>query len=184
MGVKIIPFSRVHLSAVLAYKQAVAYACLFALALFFNTTAAYGQYQNAYKTNLTINDGLSHSNVKFIFKDKQGYMWFATDDGLDRYDGYTVKVYRHNSTDKTSLKSNNITTIGEDSAGNLWIGTGGGVSLYNRGTESFSNFGMDNKNNGAISSNDVSDMYTDSRGNFWVATTSGFKPDGCKNASL
>jgi signal transduction histidine kinase/ligand-binding sensor domain-containing protein/ActR/RegA family two-component response regulator len=173
MGVKIIPFSRVHLSAVLAYKQAAAYACLFALALFFKTTVAYGQYQNAYKTSLTINDGLSHSNVKFIFKDKQGYMWFATDDGLDRYDGYTVKVYRHNSTDKTSLKSNNITTIGEDSTGNLWIGTGGGVSLYNRDTESFSNFSMDNKNDGAISSNDVSDMYTDSRGNFWVATTSG-----------
>jgi signal transduction histidine kinase/ligand-binding sensor domain-containing protein/CheY-like chemotaxis protein len=172
MRLKVVPFFQVVLLPVQYIGRQLLAGGLVAV-LFFVATAAYGQYQNAYKSALTINEGLSHSSVKFILKDKQGYMWFATDDGLDRYDGYTVKVYRHIASNSTSLKSNNILTIAEDRAGNLWIGTAGGISLYNRDTDSFSNFGMDNKNDGALSSNEVNAMYTDSRGNFWVATTSG-----------
>ncbi|RWY48158.1 hypothetical protein [Mucilaginibacter gilvus] len=62
---KTISFSRVHESAVKAFRCGV---YLFVIALFFNAAGAYGQYQNAFKTSLGINDGLSHSNVKFIYK--------------------------------------------------------------------------------------------------------------------
>jgi signal transduction histidine kinase/ligand-binding sensor domain-containing protein/CheY-like chemotaxis protein len=148
--------------------------CLLAAFIFLSAMPAHAQYQNAYKSTLGITDGLSHSNVKFILKDKLGYMWFATDDGLDRYDGYTVKVYRHLATNKTSLKSNNISTLAEDAAGNLWVGTGGGgISLYNRDTDSFTNFGINDDSDGAVSNDDIASMYTDSKKNFWVATYSG-----------
>ncbi|RYU90888.1 hybrid sensor histidine kinase/response regulator [Mucilaginibacter terrigena] len=133
-----------------------------------------GQYQNAYKTTITISDGLSHSNVKFIFKDRVGYMWFATDDGLNRYDGYSFKIYRHSANDKNSLKINNINTLAEDAAGNLWVGTGGGgLSLYNRNTDSFTNF-LPNKNDATtISNDDVTSIYRDRKNNIWVGTYSG-----------
>ena len=57
-------------------------------------------------THLTTNDGLSQSNVKAIFQDRRGFMWFATQDGLDRYDGNAFVVYKHNPNDPGSLSAN------------------------------------------------------------------------------
>lgn len=174
MRVKNTPFSAMVLSMPRGLFRMFLVAGLCMAAIFFTTDNAYAQYQNAYKSSLTINDGLSHSNVKFILKGRFGYMWFATDDGLDRYDGYSVKVYRHLASNKASLKSNNISTLAEDSEGNLWVGTGGGgLSLYNRNSDSFINFGINDDTDGAVSNDDIKAMYTDSRQNFWVATYSG-----------
>ncbi|OOQ57988.1 hybrid sensor histidine kinase/response regulator [Mucilaginibacter pedocola] len=172
MKVKRIPFFANFLCTAKSY-QLIVTLCLLVL-LSGVPYLAQAQYQNAHKSTLTINDGLSHSNVKYIFKDHLGYMWFATDDGLDRYDGYSVKVYRHQANNKGSLKSNNITTIAEDPAGNLWVGTGGGgLSLYNRNTDSFRNFDINDNIDNALSNNDISAIYIDSKKNFWVATYSG-----------
>ncbi|QHS54132.1 response regulator [Mucilaginibacter sp. 14171R-50] len=132
------------------------------------------QYQNAYKTTLSISDGLSHSNVKFIFEDRVGYIWLATDDGLNRYDGYGFKVYRHNAKDKNSLRVNNINVLAEDAAGNLWVGTGGGgLSLYDRNTDSFINFTANKNVVTTISNDDINSIYRDSKNNMWVGTYSG-----------
>ena len=71
----------------------------------------------------TIKDGLSQGMVRSMIQDKEGYMWFATKDGLNKYDGYHVTVYRNDSKNPLSLPDNYITKLAEDDNGNLWVGT-------------------------------------------------------------
>src|SRR5688572_17350996 len=89
-------------------------------------------------TSLTTKDGLSSNNVNAILRDRYGFMWFATDDGLDRFDGANFKVYRNKPMDSTSLQANEILSLHEDKDGNLWVGTSGGsLSLYDRKKDHF-----------------------------------------------
>lgn len=89
-------------------------------------------------SQLTTADGLSQSTVNCILKDKYGFMWFGTQDGLNRYDGHNFIVYRNNPKDPQSIPDNQIKCIFEDGQANLWIGTlGGGLCIYNRAREVF-----------------------------------------------
>ena len=90
--------------------------------------------------NLGSREGLSSNIVSSILKDRFGYMWFGTDDGLNKFDGKQFTVYRHNEDDSTSIISNEILDLFEDKEGNLWIGTGSGLMLYNRKMDSFINY--------------------------------------------
>ncbi|MBS1524915.1 MAG: response regulator [Bacteroidetes bacterium] len=128
----------------------------------------------AHISYLSPDDGLSQSNVKAIFKDHLGFMWFATDDGLNKYDGYSFTVYRHDPKNIRSLKNSNIEIIAEDAGKNLWIGTGGGgLSLYDRNTDSFINFSANKNDPATLSNDDVTSFYQDPEGNIWFGTYSG-----------
>ncbi len=135
--------------------------------------SAYGQYKTVKFSSLTINDGLSQSNVKCIIKDHEGFMWFATDDGLNRYDGYNFVVYRHDPLNKHSLAASNIALIFQDKADNIWIGTTGGLSLYNRDNDSFTNYKSDKNDPSTLTSADINSIFQDSKGNIWIGTYSG-----------
>lgn len=74
-------------------------------------------------------DGLSNNEVRCIFQDSRGFMWFGTYDGLNRYDGYDFKVFRNNPKDPGSIIHSFINTIAEDSRHAMWIGTRQGVSV-------------------------------------------------------
>ena len=88
--------------------------------------------------HLTVEEGLSQSSVTCIFQDRKGFMWFGTQDGLNRYDGYHFKVFKNIPSDSTSLSDNFILSIYEDKAGILYIETqGGNFQRYNPLTESF-----------------------------------------------
>lgn len=87
--------------------------------------------------HLNVEHGLSQSTVNYILKDSQGYIWFATNDGLNRYDGYEFTVYRHNPLDTTSLNDNKVYCIREDAKRNLWIGTPSGLNRYIRKYDRF-----------------------------------------------
>src|SRR5687768_2953602 len=76
---------------------------------------------------LGIEKCLSNNTVNTIFKDKYGFMWFGTDDGLNRYDGYGFKVFRNQINDSASLVNNIINNIIEDKQGHLFIGTRKGL---------------------------------------------------------
>ncbi|MBL7950793.1 MAG: response regulator [Flavobacteriales bacterium] len=86
---------------------------------------------------LTIEDGLSQGMVNNIIQDKYGFMWFATKDGLNRYDGYTFTVYRHDPGDSGTVQHNYIYSLLEDRQGRLWVGTGTGLDLFDRSSETF-----------------------------------------------
>ena len=89
---------------------------------------------------LTIEDGLSQGMVSSILQDRAGFMWFATKDGLNRYDGYSFRVFRHDPADSTTVRDNFIQVIHEDRAGLLWVGTNSGLDVFDPATEIFHHF--------------------------------------------
>ncbi|MBG9378543.1 hypothetical protein I5907_20070 [Panacibacter sp. DH6] len=87
---------------------------------------------------LTANNGLSQGMINGILEDKEGYMWFATKDGLNRYDGYRIKVFRQDPDDPYSLPDNYITSVSEDGKNNIWVTTlFHGIYIFNKQTERF-----------------------------------------------
>ncbi len=116
--------------------------------------------------NLSSREGLSSNIVNAILKDRYGYMWFATDDGLNKFDGSQVTVYRHNSDDPGSMISSDIRDLYEDDRGNLWIGTGAGLVLYNRKLDNFVNYASD-------SMLSVTSICSDLSGRIWIASYAG-----------
>ncbi|MEP7092733.1 MAG: two-component regulator propeller domain-containing protein [Flavobacterium sp.] len=86
---------------------------------------------------LDISDGLSNNSVTTIYQDNDGYMWFGTYDGLNRYDGYNFKVYRNRINDKKSLLFNTIYNIEGDSKKNIWVGGSNGICIYNKTNATF-----------------------------------------------
>ena len=95
-------------------------------------------------SHISTEQGLSSSEVWSVLRDRRGFMWFGTLDGLNRYDGYKMKVFKYALTDPTSLSDNKIRTVYEDRAGTLWIGTwNGGLNRYERESETFTRFQHD-----------------------------------------
>lgn len=90
---------------------------------------------NAKFQNLSIDEGLSDEYVTTIFQDIKGYMWIGTKDGLNRYDGKTMKIYNCNAEEEKSLSSTYITDIEQDSNGNIWIGTDHGLDFIEADTD-------------------------------------------------
>lgn len=124
-------------------------------------------------TSLTTKDGLSSNTVTVILKDRFGWMWFGTEDGLNKFDGTNMTVYRHKADDTTSLRSNEILSLHEDRSGNLWVGTSGGcLSIYDRKKDAFINFGPGSKGN-QISNNVIRGICSDFQGNLWLVHFSG-----------
>ena len=86
---------------------------------------------------ISVLEGLSHSYVKTITQDHQGYMWFGTVDGLNKYDGYSITVYKHSPEDKTSIANSDVLRLLEDRDKHLWIVTNTSVDLYERDKDIF-----------------------------------------------
>ncbi|MGF7077067.1 two-component regulator propeller domain-containing protein [Mucilaginibacter sp. 3215] len=108
-------------------------------ALFFAYTNNFAQNSQYQFSRLNISNGLSHNQVTCIFKDSEGFMWFGTSSGLNRYDGYTFKVFKHDVNNKNSINEDYINNIWEGPDKKLWITTPAGYSFYDPETEQFNN---------------------------------------------
>jgi ligand-binding sensor domain-containing protein/signal transduction histidine kinase len=139
----------------------------------FSVTEAYGQQNLLQFKHLTTDDGLSSSTVMSVVQDYKGFMWFGTDDGLNRYDGNKIVVYRNNPSDSNSLIENHIHTIFEDREKNLLIGTRDGLVLYDRKLDRFNNYKFDKSSSFYNVGFSVNQMVEDSAGNLWLATSIG-----------
>ena len=106
-------------------KLKIIIAVLFLTLIFFNNVV-YAESDIAFK-NLTIDDGLSQSTVQTIFQDSKGYIWMGTNDGLNRYNGYEVKIFK-TTDEKNSISDNYILNITEDKDGYLWVSTCYGIT--------------------------------------------------------
>ncbi|OAQ38984.1 hypothetical protein A5893_13175 [Pedobacter psychrophilus] len=122
---------------------------------------------------LTREQGISNSTVVSIFQDSKGYIWFGSGDGLNVYDGYTIKVYKNLLNDPNSLSSNNVTQIIEDNEQRIWVGTTNGLNIYNRKTDEFLRFKIDNQSKTSINSNNIISLFLDRKGVVWVGTDYG-----------
>lgn len=123
--------------------------------------------QKEYKfINFSSKNGLSSNSINAIIKDKNGFMWFGTEDGLNKFDGQNFKVYRHKETDKTSIGRGPVNDLIQDKNGQIWLATNFTLSVYNLNLDSFINY--DFNNYGWITS-----LYADHNGKIWVGTYSG-----------
>jgi len=122
---------------------------------------------------ISLEDGLSQSSVFAILQDQQGFMWFGTEDGLNKYDGYQFTVYKHDPDDPMTLSNNYVRTIYEDRSGELWLGTRSGLDRFDRTTGTFTHYQHDPQDPQSLSGMEVSSTCEDYTGMLWVGTVGG-----------
>ena len=116
-------------------------------------------------------DGLSQSNVFSILQDSRGLMWFGTESGLNRYDGYQFDVFKRQRGNPQALGSDYIYDIAEDADGHLWIATnGGGLARMNHASGTFTTFRHDPEDSKSVSSNAIRKLLVDTDGSIWLGT--------------
>lgn len=146
---------------------------LLVLLILTNSELSFAQTSDIELDNISLEQGLSQSTVFAIVQDAQGFMWFGTQDGLNRYDGYSVKVFRHNPANSKTICGNSIRTLMCDSRGDLWIGTeNSGVDRFVCKENRFYHF-VHSSDNSSLSSNYVTSLYEDFNKNIWVGTGRG-----------
>lgn len=134
-------------------------------------TAVSGKVPEPVFDNISVSDGLPHNTVQKIFQDSRGFMWFATKDGLCRYDGYEYTVYRESLSGK-SISNSKIRCIAEDDCGNIWIGTDNGLNRIGYIDGLVSSFFS--RSDRLLKSNRINELYYDAESHIlWVATDKG-----------
>jgi len=124
--------------------------------------------------HLSLEQGLSQSVVGAILQDDLGFMWFATQDGLNRFDGYDFRVYRNDPSDANSLGDGVIQALCEGQGEALWVGTNdGGLCRYDLTSGQFRSYRNDPNDPASLASDDVAALYEDGHGVLWVGTTGG-----------
>lgn len=123
-------------------------------------------------------DRLSTDNgligINCILEDSRGFLWFCTQEGVSKYDGYDLTSYKHDSNNPNSLSDNWISAIYEDHFGILWIGTQtGGINAFDRVTETFTRHLHNPNDPNSLNNNQVSAIYEDSSGTLWIGTLGG-----------
>lgn len=117
--------------------------------------------------------GLSGSSVTGIAQDSRGFLWFSTQSGLNRWDGYTMRLWQKEPFSQNTLSHNLIQTLYNDGGTVLWLGTYNGLDRFDIETETFTSFHHRTSDPGSLSHNVVTRVYRDSHGTLWVGTLDG-----------
>ena len=143
-------------------------------ALVFIGSDTRGQENRIKFEELSLDAGLSQTIVYSIAQDNEGFMWFATEDGLNRYDGYHFSIIRHDPVVPTSLGYNHILALFIDSRGILWVGTFlRGLDRYDRNSDTFIHYRSVLDDATTISNDMVRCIHEDHNGDIWVGTDMG-----------
>lgn len=150
-------------------------ALLFFLALFgliIGGTKVSAQSYNYRFHNFSIEEGLSNSGVSAIIQDSLGFIWIATDEGLNRFDGYGLKVYKNNPLDSLSIPNDNLMDLAQDKQGNIWIATEiSGLIRFNPKEESFEEIKTrEGKTEIFLKGQSITSLFIDDQDVIWVGT--------------
>ena len=139
--------------------------------LLIHTISGYGNNNNPFFfSHLGVEDGLSQVSVLNIFQDSDGYIWFGTRNGANRYDGYEFKLYQNEVNNPASISDNYIRKINEDKNKNIWIGTSNGVNCIDYKTQQISRF-YPRTINPSITTNAVNNFLYHTNGDLYAFTT-------------
>ncbi len=133
-----------------------------------NSFLCFSQTSNFKFTHLTTSEGLSHNSALAIVKDYKGFMWFATNEGLNKYDGYKFTVYKHDAEKPGSISNNSLYSVFEDAVNNLWVLTADGLDRFDRISETFIHY------NTADKGVPFSSIFQDNKKNIWLGSAEGF----------
>lgn len=130
----------------------------------------FSQKEDIQFEHLSMKDGLSMNPVMAITQDSKGFLWFGSQDGLNKYDGYRFEVFKTRDNDTNSISDNFITSLCSDKVGKLWIGTLRGLNVYNPNTNSFKRF---NNTSANFTCTKIYCLYKDRSGLIWIGTEKG-----------
>jgi len=155
-------------------KRFLTFQILSVLFQFCSNGIIHSQTQDIKFEHITTEDGLSSNVVYHILQDRKGFMWFATNDGLCRYDGYSIKEYKYSPLDSNCISSSWCSELYEDRSGNIWIGiVYSGLNRFDPTTERFTHFMHDPDNPNKINAYVVFGICEDSSGALWLGTWNG-----------
>lgn len=121
--------------------------------------------------SISIAEGLSQGMVYDLMQDQEGFIWIATKDGLNRYDGYNFKVYTHDPYNPFSISGNTCTALLQDTKGRIWIGTEkDGLNLFDTRTQKFYRAQIADKNQTNAGNYSILNIKEDTKGNIWIIT--------------
>ncbi len=134
----------------------------------------YSQTNGKFKfDHITVDDGLSQNTVERFYQDSHGFIWIATHDGLNKYDGNKFIKYKFDREDTNSLASNWVSSIIEDSEGNIWIGSLEGLNLYNPKTNKIARISAEKYSPIGATGKRVYDLEVDKDNTVWIGTGNG-----------
>lgn len=123
--------------------------------------------------HISVSQGLSNSTVMSILQDRDGFLWFGTEDGLNRFDGHNFKIYHHVPGDSNGLLSSNINRLYQDRAGFLWVGTWQGLDKFDPHRETFVHYHTSAERPHRLTGGRVMTITEDADGLIWVGTAKG-----------
>ncbi|MEM6319493.1 MAG: two-component regulator propeller domain-containing protein [Bacteroidota bacterium] len=135
---------------------------------------SFAQQQQLYFNKLTSKEGLSENVVNVVYQDSKGFMWFGTNDGLNKFDGYEFTIYQPDDERAASINSNLVFALTEDHYERLWVGTTGkGLNYFSLSNESFRTLRHQPNDENSLSNDFILRLLTDRMGRIWVATVKG-----------
>ena len=123
--------------------------------------------------HLSVNDGLSQSSVYAIFQDSDGYIWFGTEDGLNRFDGTKFTVFKKDPLHSNSLSNSWIWDIDEDKYGNIWVATGNGLCKIDQARSIIHKYLPEDGNVNSLINSRTDCLLYDSEGKLWIGIWGG-----------
>jgi len=144
------------------------------LLIFIPANSLLAQFRDFRFRSYTIEHGLSQSSIYVAFQDQMGFMWFGTEDGLNRIDGYNFKIYKTDPADGNSISYNYVKAIIQDREGRLWFGTyGGGLNRFISEYQVFEHYRMEQKPGKSLSNDFISSLFESKSGDIWIGTNDG-----------
>ena len=124
---------------------------------------------------LSVEDGLAQESILSMVQDGDGFMWFGSQTGLSRFDGYRVTTYRNEVGNPRSIVSNWVRVLHVDRAGRLWIGSDGGLERFDPATQSFVHYAPNESDKRGNGNRHIHAMESDGKDGLWIATADGLQ---------
>lgn len=149
----------------------ICYLCLSAIEFLVHAPRLAAQSSDIRFDRISVAQGLSHFSITAIVQDHQGFLWFGTEDGLNKYDGHSFTVYRPDPADSRSLPNPTVTDLHVDQHGHLWVGTMDGLCRYDPDSNHFVRYHHAADDPNSLPADGIHGISEDRTGMLWIGTS-------------